>query len=81
MTDELHIKINEKVWLEVDYKYTPACSSYDYNSPPDDEEFEICKVRLCNEKCEIDLTYMMDELQDLMSIDAMIEKVSNHIHN
>ena len=80
MSDQMSIFLNPKMWLEIDYVFYPSESSNDYDVPPDAEEVQINKVRLCTHTSEIDITYMMYDLQPLMSIESMIEKVFNHIH-
>lgn len=68
------------MWLEIDYVFYPSESSYDYDVPADAEEVELKKVRLCTHTSEIEITYMMDDLQPLMSIESIIDKITNHIH-
>ena len=80
MSDQMSIFINPKMWLEIDYVFYPSEPSNHYDVPPDAEDLEVKQVRLCTHKCEIDVTYMMDDLQPLMSIESIIDKVSNHIH-
>ncbi len=80
MTRQMHIEIHDKVYLEIDYKFYPRQSSYDYDVPPDSEEIEISKAKLCTDTCSVDITYLMDDLQPLMSFEAIIQNISNHIH-
>lgn len=80
MSDQMSININPNMWLEIDYVFYPSEPSNHYDVPPDAEDLEVKQVRLCTHKSEIDITYMMDDLQPLMSIESIIDQVTNHIH-